>query len=300
MQPDAKHYGLSLASDTGAYEGRLLAARELTKRSVEAAIAADSKENAAIWRENAASREALTGNTSEASNDAAEGIKLAPDSQGAVVEAALAHAIVLDLDNGRAKSMADGLDKRYPLDTQAQSLWLPAIRAQLALNGKNPAEALRLLQTVESPLEFGAIFFVNNPSCLYPTYIKTEAYLASGQAAEAASEFQKIIDHPGMVWNCSTGALAHLGLARANVAQSKKSNGAVADAARVRALTHYKQFLRLWKDADPAVSIYKAAEDEYAKLLQMSLPSEANPRHTSSFFPIRAIRSCSPASPYSC
>ena len=269
-QPDSKHYGLSLASDTAAYEGRLLAARELTKKSVEVAIAADSKENAAIWWENAALREALAGNTSEASDDAAEGLKLAPDSQGAVLEAALAYAMISD--NGRAKSIAEGLDKRYPLDIQVQSLWLPAIRAQLALNGKNPAEALRILQTVESPLEFGTIFFANNPSCLYPTYIKAEAYFASGQTTEAASEFQKVIDHPGIVWNCSTGALAHFGLARANAAQSRKSNGAVADAARVRALTQYKQFLSLWKDADPAVSIYKAAKAEYAKLLQISLP----------------------------
>ncbi|MGA8622739.1 MAG: hypothetical protein WB660_29980, partial [Candidatus Sulfotelmatobacter sp.] len=81
-------------------------------------------------------------------------------------------------------------------------------RAQLALSGKNPAEALRVLQTVESPMEYGTILFTNNPSCLYPTYIKAQAYLASGQATDAATEFQKIIDHAGMVWNCSTGALA--------------------------------------------------------------------------------------------
>jgi hypothetical protein len=143
----------------------------------------------------------------------------------------------------------------------------PAVRAQLALNGKNPAEALRVLQTVESPMEYGTILFTNNPSCLYPTYIKAQAYLASGQATDAATEFQKIIDHAGMVWNCSTGALAHLGLARANTLESKKAKGAVADAARVRALSQYKQFLDLWKDADPGVSIFKTAEAEYAKLL---------------------------------
>lgn len=140
-------------------------------------------------------------------------------------------------------------------------------RAQLALSGKNPAEALRVLQTVESPMEYGTILFTNNPSCLYPTYIKAQAYLASGQATDAATEFQKIIDHAGMVWNCSTGALAHLGLARANALQSKKAKGAVADAARVRALSQYQQFLDLWKDADPGLPIFKMAKAEYAKLV---------------------------------
>ena len=231
----------------------------------EAFTATSGKENAAIWWENAALRESASGNTSEATEEAAEGLKLARDSQGAALEAALAYAMVSD--NGRAQSLADTLDKRYPLDTQAQSLWLPAVRAQVALNRQNPVEALRVLQSVESPLEYAEIFFTNNPSCLYPTYIKAQAYLASGQATEAAAEFQKIIDHPVMVWNCSTGALAHLGLGRANALQSKKSNGALADAARVRALAQYKQFLNLWKGADPAVSIYKAAKAEYAKLL---------------------------------
>jgi len=263
--PDSKHYALSLASDTEAYGGKLTAARELTKRSAEAAITADSKENAAIWWENAALREAASGHTPQGVQDAADGLKLAPESQGVGVEAALAFAMASE--NGRALSLAEDLDKRYPFDTQMQSLWLPAIRAQLALNGKNPAEALRVLQTVESPIDYGMISFTNNPSCLYPTYIKAQAYLASGQATDAATEFQKIIDHGGMVWNCSTGALAHLGIARANALESKKAKGAVADAARVRALSQYKQFLDLWKDADPGVSIFRTAKAEFAKLL---------------------------------
>jgi hypothetical protein len=116
-------------------------------------------------------------------------------------------------------------------------------------------------------MEYGMISFANNPSCLYPTYIKGQAYLASGQAANAATEFRKIMDHTGIVWNCTTGALAHLGMARANTLESKKAKGAVADAARVRALTQYKQFLDLWKDADLGVLILKNAKAEYAKLL---------------------------------
>jgi tetratricopeptide (TPR) repeat protein len=146
-----------------------------------------------------------------------------------------------------------------------QSLWLPAIRAQLALDRKNPNAALNALQAA-SPIELGQIPFVNNISCLYHVYVRGEAYLAAGQGNEAAAEFQKILDHSGIVWNCWTGALAHLGVARANALQAKTSQGADADAARTRALAAYKDFLTLWKDADPDIPILKEAKGEYAKL----------------------------------
>jgi tetratricopeptide (TPR) repeat protein len=146
-----------------------------------------------------------------------------------------------------------------------QSLWLPAIRAQLALNRKDPALALNTLQAASS-VELGQISFVNNLSCLYHTYIRGEAYLAAGQGKEAGAEFQKIIEHSGIVWNCWTGALAHLGVARANVLQARTAEGADADAARVRALTAYKDFVGLWKDADSDIPILKQAKAEYAKL----------------------------------
>jgi hypothetical protein len=112
----------------------------------------------------------------------------------------------------------------------------------------------------------GNIQFLANLSCLYPTYIRGEAYLAAGRGKEAAAEFQKILDHGGIVWNCWTGALAHLGVARANALQARTSQGADADAARVRALAAYKDFLTLWKDADPDVPILKQAKAEYARL----------------------------------
>jgi hypothetical protein len=97
-------------------------------------------------------------------------------------------------------------------------------------------------------------------------YVRGEAYLAAGQGNAAAAEFQKILDHSGIVWNCWTGALAHLGVARANALQARTSHGADADAARVRALAAYKGFLALWKDADPDIPILKEAKAEYAKL----------------------------------
>jgi eukaryotic-like serine/threonine-protein kinase len=262
-KPEAENYGLSLASDTEAFAGHLAKARELTKRAVDTAIRANSKETGAIFQGNAALREAAYGNPSEARRLAAEALKLAPTSQGVESEAALAFAMAGD--TSRAESLAQGLEKRFPLDTQMRSLWLPAIQAQLAVDSKNPASALNIPQA-RSPLELGQIVFVNNISCLYPVYVHGEAYLAAGQGGAAAVEFQKILDHGGIVWNCWTGALAHLGVARANALQSRTSQGADADAARVRAVAAYENFLTLWKDADPDIPILKEAKVEYAKL----------------------------------
>jgi len=253
--------GLVLASDTEAYRGRLGKAQELTTRAVESAIRAGSKESAAIWLANAALRQAAFGNAAEARRAAAKALKLAPASQGTEVEAALAFAMA---DDGpRAESLAQDLRKHFRLDTQMQSLWLPAIQTQLTL-GKDRTYILNAPQSV-SPIEYGAILFATNPSCLYPTYIRGEAYLKAGQGTLAAAEFQKILDHSGIVWNCWTGALAHLGLARANALQAKTSQGAAA-VARVRALRAYKDFLTLWKHADPDVPAYIAARAEYASL----------------------------------
>jgi eukaryotic-like serine/threonine-protein kinase len=258
-----ENVGLSLASDTEAYSGHLSKARDLTSQSVSSAIRADSKENGAIWRENAALRETAFGNFVDAKREAAEGLKLTPDSQGAQVEAALAFA--MSGDAARAQSISADLDKRFPSDTQVQSLWLPTIRAQLALNAKNPDQALQQLQTA-GPNELGQIGFVANISCLYPMYVRGQAYLASGDGRSAAAEFQKILDHSGIVWNCWTGALAHLGVARANAIEAHSLQGVDADAARSRALAAYKEFLALWKDADPDIPILKQAQSEYAKL----------------------------------
>jgi eukaryotic-like serine/threonine-protein kinase len=262
-KPEYENWGLALASDTEAYGGHLGKALELTKRAVDSAIRADNKEGGATWQANAALQQAVYGNVAEARQSAAGALKLAPASQGAESEGALAFAIVGD--TARAESLAADLGKRFPLDTQMQSLWLPAIRAQLALDRANPTLALTALQSA-SAVELGQIQFVLNISCLYPMYVRGEAYLAAEQGSAAASEFQKILNHSGIVWNCWTGALAHLGVARANALQARTSQGADADAARVRALAAYKDFLTLWKYADPDIPILKQAKAEYAKL----------------------------------
>jgi len=260
---DYENWVLALASDTEAYDGHLAKARELTKRAVDSAIRADSKETGAKWKAIAAQREAAYGNAKEARQKAAEALKLAPAGQGVESEAALALAMVGD--TARAESLAQDLAKRSPLDTQMQLLWLPAIQAQLALDRKNRSAALNTLQ-VASAIELGNISSALNVSCLYHVYIRGEAYLEAGQGRSAAAEFQKILDHGSIVWNCWTGALANLGVARANALQTRTSQGADADAARVRALAAYKGFLTLWKDADPDIPILKEAKAEYAKL----------------------------------
>jgi eukaryotic-like serine/threonine-protein kinase len=256
-------FGLALASDTEAYGGHLAKARELTKRTVDSAIRADSKESGAIFQAIAAQREAAYGNAAEARQTAADALKLAPTSQGVESEAALAFAMAGD--TAQAESLAQDLGKRFPLNTQIQSLWLPAIQAQLALDRKNPAVALNTLQAA-SAIELGSFDYLVNNSCLNDVYVRGEAYLAAGQGAAAAAEFQKVLDHSGIVWNCWTGSLAHLGVARANALQARTSQGADADAARVRALAAYQDFLTLWKDADPDLPLLKEAKAEYAKL----------------------------------
>jgi serine/threonine protein kinase/Flp pilus assembly protein TadD len=261
--PEFEHDGVALVSDTEAYSGHLNKSRDLTRQSVDGAIRADSKEAGAIWQENAALREAAFGNTIEAKRLANEGLKLAPDSQGVQVEAALALAMIGD--TSRPVALMKQLEQHYPLDTQVRALWLSPIRAQLALDQRNPAGALVALPQIGA-LEFGQISFINNLSCLYPTYIRGNAYLSAGQGAPAAAEFQKILDHSGIVWNCWTGALAHLGVARANALQAKTAHDPNADAAREKAATAYKEFLTLWKDADPEIPILKQAKAEYAEI----------------------------------
>jgi tRNA A-37 threonylcarbamoyl transferase component Bud32 len=259
-----ENYGVALDADSEGFAGHLQKARALTKQAVDLAIRADSKENGAIWLENNALREAAYGNAAEGRQAAAEGLKLAPASQGVESEAALAFAMAGDM--ARAEALAKDLNTRYPLDTQMQGLWLPAIRTQVAREKNSAASDVAGAAALEAPVQFGQITFLNNISCMYTTYVNGEALLAVGQGISAAAQFQKILDHSGLVWNCWTGALARLGVARANALQARNSQGADADAARVRALAAYKDFLAIWKDADPDVPVLKQARAEYGKL----------------------------------
>jgi tetratricopeptide (TPR) repeat protein len=256
-------YALALASDTAAYGGRLRQARDLTRRAVDAAIRVDDKENGALWRALAAQREAVYGNAGEAGRWAAEALDLAPDSQAVMSETAIAFALAGD--TRRADSLAQELQGRYPLDTQVQSLWLHSIEGQLAIDRNEPDSAIHTLQRA-LPIELGQTLFTLNISCLYPVYVRGEAYLAAGEGRAAAAEFQKILDHSGIVLNCWTGALAHLGLARAYAMESKSAHAPDEDATRARALAAYQDFLKLWKDADVDIPVESQARAEYARL----------------------------------
>ena len=264
-KPPFENWGFGLESDSEAYGGHLAKARDLTRQAADSAVHSDNKEFAATWLEHAALREMASGLTAQAKRSATEGQKLYPKGPGVQAEAALVFAIAGDGPN--VESLVHELDQRFPLDTQMQSVWLTTIRAQLALSRNHPVAALKELPP-PSQLDFGLIQFANSISCLYPIYVRGQAYLASGQSQAAAAEFQKIVDHKGIVGNCWTGALAHLGLARASVLQARTMQGADADAARLRALVAYKDFLTLWKDADSNIPVLRQAKAEYAKLLQ--------------------------------
>jgi len=255
-KPEFENEGLGLESDTEAYSGHLLKARELSRRAIDSAIHTDNKEGGALWEGSAALREATFGNVAEARQDAKDALTLAPTSRGVQIEAALALAMIGDAV--QADALTQDLAKRFPLDTHMQLLWLPTIQAQLALDRRNPAGAVAFLPsgTKAARVELGAIPFLPNVSCLQSVYLRGQAYLAAGEGNSAVHEFQKILDHKGIVWNCPTGVLAHLGLARAAVLTGKKE----------KAQSAYADFLALWKDADPGIPVLKEAKAEYAKL----------------------------------
>ncbi len=206
-----------------------------------------------LWQANAAIREALFGNTDTARQNAAAAVALAPGSRDAEVQAALAYALAGDA--ARAQSLANDLAKRFPQDTVVQSVWLPTIRAQIETGRKNAARSIDLLHAA-APYELGMLSGSAPNSCMYPVYVRAGAYLSAQQGPVAAAEFQKMLDHRGLLWNCATGALAHLGLARAYALQGDT----------VKARTAYQDFLALWKNADPDIPILQQAKAEYAKL----------------------------------
>jgi serine/threonine protein kinase/tetratricopeptide (TPR) repeat protein len=236
---------LDWESRSAAYGGQFAKARELTRRASASAQRADKKETAAGYEAEAALREALVGNMSQAMHQAQ--VALAR-STGTDVEAPSAIALGLAGDAAQATRLAADLAKRFPEDTIVQFEYLPMIHAAAALQSGSANKALEALVPA-APYELG----VGN---LYAVYLRGEAYLAAHQSSAAAAEFQKILDNPGAVWGDPIGALAHLGLARAYAMQG--------DTAKAKAA--YQNFLTLWKDADPDIPIFLAAKAEYAKL----------------------------------
>jgi tetratricopeptide (TPR) repeat protein len=242
---------LFLEGDTAAYSGRLGKAREFSSRAEASAIRVKDKETAAGYEARAALREALFGKPAEASKRA---VALG-HSNGRDVRFIAALALALAGDTARVQALADDLAKRFPEDTIAQFNYLTTLRAQLALSRNDSSTAIEALRAA-APYELGTPGSSGFALALYPVYVRGEAYLASHQGSEAAAEFQKILDHSGIVFNEPIGALAHLGIGRAYALQG--------DIAKARAA--YNDFLTLWKDADPDIPILLAAKAEYAKL----------------------------------
>jgi len=250
-KPGVEDLLLAGQADTEGWHGKLKSAYGLTRRAMDSAEHNDAKESAASYQAAAALREVESGNREQARADANAALKLAPNRD---VRAVAALALACAGDTAGAEKLAAELDKTFPLDTIVQRYWLPTIRAAVALQRKDPNRAAELLKetnTIElgQPTNVLTVF-------LCPVYIRGEAYLMLHDGTAAAAEFQKFIDHRGVVVNFPWGALARLGLARAYALQGDTA----------KAKSAYQDFLTLWKDADPEIPILKQAKAEYAKL----------------------------------
>jgi tetratricopeptide (TPR) repeat protein len=242
---------LFLESETAAYFGEFAKSRELTRRAADSAQRANEKEAAAEYTSHSAVREALAGDMPSAKQDAQAALALAAGRQ---VEGFAAVALGLAGDSAQAERLVANLGKRFSEDTIVKFNYLPMVRAATALHSGDGKRAIDAL-SASAPYELGE----TNSSftfALYPVYLRGEAYLAAKQGAAAGNEFQKILDHAGLVGNEPLAALAHLGLARAYALAG--------DSAKSK--TAYQDFFALWKDADPDVPILKQAKAEYAKL----------------------------------
>jgi eukaryotic-like serine/threonine-protein kinase len=250
-KPGDEDQMLNYESDAALYGGQLIKARVLTRRAVESAQKLDLKEAAALYTGQAAVREALVGNTDLAKQRAQAALAL---SNGRDVEAMSAIALAWAGDSARATRLADDLGKRFPENTIVRCNYLPTIHAAALLQGGHAGTAIEAL-TVAEPYERGSIVETLN-FVLYPVYLRGKAYLATKQGTEAAAEFQKILDHPGVVRSAPIGALAHLELGRAHALSGATS----------KAKSAYMDFFALWKAADPDIPILKEAKAEFVKL----------------------------------
>jgi serine/threonine protein kinase/tetratricopeptide (TPR) repeat protein len=249
-KPPEEAFLLATQANTEGWYGKLKNAHELTGRAMDSALHNDAKETAASYQAAAALRDVESGNLKQARANAAAAVKLAPHRD---VQAMAALALARAGDTAGAEKLAAELDKTFPLDTLVQRYWLPTIRAGVALEHKDPDRAIELLKE-SNTVELGKTVQVIVYLC--PVYLRGEAYLMLHDGGSAAAEFQKFIDHRGVVMNFPWGALARLELARAYAMQG--------DTAKARAA--YKDFLTLWKDADPDIPILKEAKAEYARL----------------------------------
>jgi eukaryotic-like serine/threonine-protein kinase len=251
-KPGVEDWFLTLEADTDAYAGKLRPARELSRRAAVSAKGSGEIEIAAVYESFSAVRESLMKNSVQARQHVAAALRL---SRGRDVLAGTALALALVGDVAESGEQAKELVRRFPEDTFVKFNYLPTIRARLELNRNHVSKAIEDLE-VAAPYELGVVGDRAFTLSLYPAYVRGQAHLVAGRGSEAAAEFQKILDHPGVVQNELIGALAHLGLARAYLLQGNTSKGRAA----------YQDFLTLWKDADPDVPILKEAKAEYARL----------------------------------
>jgi tetratricopeptide (TPR) repeat protein len=237
-----------------ARSGQMQQARTMWERAVALAQQAGDRERAAIYMSAEAVCEASFGNAAEAKRRAAAALKLA---KGRDVEYSAAFALALSGESSASQRLAVDLEKRFPEDTPVQFEYLPTLRALSALTHGAPLDAVEHLERAR-PYDLalpGTAFFAKFGG-LYPAYIRGESYLAAGRGQEAAAEFQKVLNHRGIVMADPVGALARLQLGRAYVA-----SGDIA-----KAKNTYEDFLTLWKDADEDIPVLKQARAEYATL----------------------------------
>jgi eukaryotic-like serine/threonine-protein kinase len=239
---------LGAESDTAAYSGHMAEARATMSRAVDSASRANATERAAAWKAYASMREAEVGNAQLARQMAAEALSL---NKGPDVRELAAFAFARIGDTVRAQDLVDQINHDFPRDTIVQQYWLPTIRAAIAVARKSPQSAIDELRLAK-PYELG----YRNYGNLYPIYLRGVAYLAANRGQEAGAEFEQIFNHRGILGNCLLGALAQLNLARARRMSGDKTG----------ARRQYENFLALWKDADPDLSILRQAKSEYAKL----------------------------------
>jgi eukaryotic-like serine/threonine-protein kinase len=265
-KPGAEDFMLAMEFHTAAYTGQVSRAGEFFRRAVAAAERADEKETAALYQADAAQWEALYGFTAEARERAHAALS---GGRGRDVEygAALGLAMIGNAKGEQAEiaNLADDLAKRFPEDTMVKFNYLPTLRAQIALDRGHPAQALEVLEA-SVPYELGTTEGLGFPQALLPVYVRGEAYLAAHRGPEAAVEFQKVLNHRGVVFNEPIGALAHLGLARAYAIQAAEASDSNGPQLRANVRSAYEDFLKLWKKADPNIPLLAQVHAEYDRL----------------------------------